>query len=125
MDTLDELIDQARQTVDFAIGTEHDIKTQQPALIQIEFGHVNRPFIVIIIEVQHLSPQASPRFIKIKQLCSIIYASTTPKPILELCLFAERVEYYVSSRNFGGPVNIGEVMNFLTLDFAQNFRSSG
>lgn len=73
--TVDQLIDEAEQTHHYTLDTEGDSEKRIPGTIQIQFIHPDAPTTVIIIEANYLPPMASPLFIKIKQLCSIIFSS--------------------------------------------------
>ncbi|CAF4494387.1 unnamed protein product, partial [Didymodactylos carnosus] len=91
---LDNLIDHAQTTQHFSIDTENDVTTHRPSLIQIQFVYVNQPSIIILIETQHLPPESSPLFIKIRYLCSLILTSTNSlyawgDPIRELQNFLQ------------------------------------
>ena len=69
---LQDLIQLARQTTRFAIGTEHDYVTHEPALLQIEFFHVHS--VVLLIEACHLPHSSSVLFWLIKSLLKTIFS---------------------------------------------------
>ncbi|CAF1655990.1 unnamed protein product [Adineta ricciae] len=75
MFTMDQLIDEAKQTIHYTLDTEGDPIKHLPGTIQIEFVRPDAPTTVIVIEVNYLPPITSLLFTKIKQLCSIILSS--------------------------------------------------
>ncbi|CAF1688918.1 unnamed protein product, partial [Adineta ricciae] len=69
MFTMDQLIDEAKQTIHYTLDTEGDPVKHLPGTIQIEFIRPDVPTTAIVIEVNYLPPIASPLFTKIQQLC--------------------------------------------------------
>lgn len=71
---LQDLIQLAKQTTRFTIDTEYDYVTHQPALLQIQFIHVQS--IVLLFEACHLPHSSSPLFWLISALLKIIFEPT-------------------------------------------------
>ena len=67
---LHDLITLARETKTFTIDTEHDYRSRQPALIQVEF--VRSSSIVLLIETCHLPNKSSTSFWLIRSLLKMI-----------------------------------------------------
>ena len=78
IDTLDDLIEYAKLTQEYSIDTESQSRPPpqrpDPALLQIEFVHPDYPSIIVLIEMLHLPEQASISFMKIKELCQVIFS---------------------------------------------------
>ncbi|CAF4983685.1 unnamed protein product, partial [Rotaria sp. Silwood1] len=77
IDLLDDLIDYAKEVKHYTIDTEDQLVPKRPsipALIQIEYVYNNNPSILLLIECMYLPEQNEPTFIKIKQLCKIIFS---------------------------------------------------
>lgn len=79
VDTLNHLIDYATSIKHYSIDTEDQLQPPpQPskgALIQIEFINMNYQSIVVLIETLRLPPEDSQLFIKIKELCDIVFSN--------------------------------------------------
>ena len=76
--TLNDLIEYAKETTTYTIDTEDQMHFRQPskcALLQIEFMPLNERSIVILIEALHLPPVGSSSFKKIRSLCKTIFSS--------------------------------------------------
>ena len=71
---LPNLIELARRTTRFTIDTEHDYRTHEAALIQIEF--IQPESIVLLIETCHLPHQSSALFWLIQALFKVIFKSS-------------------------------------------------
>lgn len=80
METIDDLIEWAQQTNIFTLDTEHDIRQNRPALIQIEFVHDDDDddnySIVILVETCHLPMTKTKLFERFQYLFQIILSST-------------------------------------------------
>lgn len=77
IDLLDDLIDYAKVVKHYTIDTEAQSVPKRPsipALIQIEYVYEDNPSILLLIECMHLPETNEPTFIKIKQLCKIIFS---------------------------------------------------
>ncbi|CAF2887268.1 unnamed protein product [Rotaria sp. Silwood2] len=77
IDLIDDLIDYAEVVKCYTIDTEAQLVPKRPsipALIQIEYVYEDNPSILLLIECMYLPEQNEPTFIKIKQLCKIIFS---------------------------------------------------
>ncbi|CAF4232130.1 unnamed protein product [Rotaria sordida] len=77
IDLLDDLIDYAKVVQHYTIDTEDQLVPKRPsipALIQVEYVYEDNPSILLLIECMHLPERNEPTFIKIKQLCKIIFS---------------------------------------------------
>lgn len=77
-ETLDDLIEYARQVTAFTVDTENQLqpapRQSLPALIQIEFIHPYHSPTIILVETLHLPAENSSLFIKIRELCRTIFS---------------------------------------------------
>ncbi|CAF3013882.1 unnamed protein product, partial [Rotaria sp. Silwood2] len=76
-DVLDDLIDYTKVVKHYTIDTEDQLIPKRPsipALIQVEYVYEDNPSILLLIECMYLPEQNEPAFIKIKQLCKIIFS---------------------------------------------------
>nr|ABL86706.1 putative envelope protein [Adineta vaga] len=103
METMDKLIDEAKLTFNYTLDTEGDAYNRiSAATIQVEFIRPNSPSIVIIIEVNYLPPISSPLFIKIRQLCSIIFTSNNR--IYAWGYVADELKSFMNLNLFSGQI---------------------
>jgi hypothetical protein len=78
VNTLNDLIEYARETNTYTIDTEDQMQYRQPskgALLQIEFTQTNDESIIILIEMLHLPRSNSSSFEKISLLCKTIFSN--------------------------------------------------
>ncbi|CAF1481136.1 unnamed protein product [Rotaria sordida] len=75
MEEMHLLINHVQECTQFTIDTESEKSNGQLALIQIQTIPPRLPLLVILIELQHLSSNNLPTYVKIKEFFSLVFIS--------------------------------------------------